>query len=174
MSGRLRGAAVAAANGPVRTRLPGGGLGKRAWGKPLARLIVALALFLLAMAPALAEIRILSSSGGSVGGYLRLFSQLRQSGQRIVIDGPCYSACTLVLSTIPRSRICVTGRAVLGFHAPRLVDPAGRSFGSRAATRAVTGSYPPGVQAWIKRRGGLTGKPIFLRGRELASLYRRC
>ena len=55
--------------------------------------------------------------------YLEVFARVRQSGERVVIDGLCLSACTLVLSTIPRNRICVTRRAVLGFHAPRLFDP---------------------------------------------------
>jgi len=138
------------------------------------RVLIAVVVCLIAITPAFAEVRILSSGGGSVGGYLRFFSQLRQSGERIVIDGPCLSACTLVLSTIPRNRICVTGRAVLGFHAPRLIDQTGRTYASSEATRAVTASYPADVRAWIKRRGGLTQKVIFLRGPELASLYRRC
>ena len=43
---------------------------------------------------------ILSSSGGMVEDYLRTFAQIRQSGERVIIDGPCLSACTLVLSTI--------------------------------------------------------------------------
>ena len=65
----------------------------------------------------LADVRILASPGGAVGNYLNFFSQVRRSGERVIIDGPCLSACTLVLSTIPRNRICVTSRAVLGFHA---------------------------------------------------------
>lgn len=129
---------------------------------------------LLALAPAFAEVRIRSSSGGSVGGYLKFFSQLRQSGDRVVIDGPCFSACTLVLGAIPRKRICVTSRAVLGFHAPQIIDPSGRKYRSSDVTRAMAASYPAGVQAWIKRHGGLKQKPIFLRGRELTALYPRC
>jgi hypothetical protein len=109
-----------------------------------------------------------------VGTYLDFFSQVRRSGERVIIDGPCLSACTLVLTTIPRSRICVTSRAVLGFHAPQIVDERGRTFRSREATRAVTASYPPAVRAWIRRNGGLRGKMIVLRGRELSALYRRC
>jgi hypothetical protein len=135
--------------------------------------VVCLALF--AIVPAGADVRILSSSGGAVEDYLRIFAQLRRSGERVIIDGPCFSACTLVLSTIPKNRICVTRRAVLGFHAARWVDPrTGRTSRAPEATRIVTQSYPAGVRAWIKKRGGLTGKPIYLRGRELGSLYRRC
>ena len=135
--------------------------------------VTVLALF--AMFPARADFRILSSSGGAVDDYLRIFAQLRASGERIAIDGPCLSACTLVLSTIPKNRICVTRRAVLGFHAPQWVDPrSSRTSRTPEATRIVTQSYPAGVRAWIKKRGGLTQKVIYLRGKELAALYPRC
>jgi hypothetical protein len=60
---------------------------------------------------ALSDVRILSSGGGSVSEYLNFFAKVRQSGERVVIDGPCLSACTLVLSAVPRKRICVTSRA---------------------------------------------------------------
>jgi hypothetical protein len=135
--------------------------------------VVALALF--AMLPVQADVRIVSSPGGAVDAYLAAFARVRQSGERVIIDGPCLSACTLVLSTIPRNRICVTRRAVLGFHAPRWFYPrTGYTTRAPEATRTVTASYPPGVRAWIKRRGGLTQRPIYLRGRELAALYPRC
>ena len=80
----------------------------------------------LAMAPARAEVRILASPGGQVGPFLDLFEEVRNSGERVVIDGPCLSACTLVLSMVPNERICVTRRAVLGFHAARSIDRRGR------------------------------------------------
>jgi hypothetical protein len=79
-----------------------------------------------------------------------------------------------VLSTIPRKRICVTSRAVLGFHAPYLVDKNGRTVRNRDMTRAVNATYPAGVRAWISRHGGLSQKVILLRGRELTALYPRC
>jgi hypothetical protein len=145
---------------------------------PLAGFIVAIVFVLVAVfstLPVRADFRILSSSGGEVSSYLAVFARVRQSGDRVIIDGPCLSACTLVLSTIPKNRICVTRRAVLGFHAPKYVDPrSGRMSRSSEATRIVTQSYPAGVRAWIKKRGGLTQKVIYLRGRELAALYPHC
>ena len=50
----------------------------------------------------------------------------------------------------------------------------GRSSRAPEATRIVINSYPAGVRAWIKKRGGLSQKLILLRGRELAALYHRC
>src|SRR5450759_1675793 len=73
-----------------------------------------------------AEVRILASPGGQVGPFLDLFEQVRASGERVVIDGPCLSACTLVLSMVPNDRICITRKAILGFHAARSVDRQGR------------------------------------------------
>jgi hypothetical protein len=117
-----------------------------------------LAIALLAAAPAFAEVRILASPGGEVGPFLDLFEQVRASGERVVIDGPCLSACTLVLSAVPNNRICVTRRAVLGFHAARSMDQRGRLYAEPEASAAVLQAYPPPVQSWIRRRGGLTSR----------------
>jgi hypothetical protein len=138
------------------------------------RTAIASVLLLISSFPALADLRILASPGGVASDYVTLFEQIEQSGQRVVIDGPCYSACTLVLSIVPQGRICVTKRAVLGFHAARWLDQQGRITAAPEATRRVTATYPSTVQAWIGQHGGLTAKPIFLRGRELAAMYQRC
>ena len=100
--------------------------------------VVAAALF-AAIAPARAEIRILASPGGQVGPFLELFERVRESGERVVIDGPCLSACTLVLMTVPDERICVTRRAVLGFHAARSIDRRGRMYAEPEASQRGAG-----------------------------------
>ena len=137
-------------------------------------LMVAVALCAVVLAPAEAEVRILSSPGGQVGPFLDLFEQIRSSGERVVIDGPCMSACTLVLSMVPSNRICVTRRAVLGFHAARSIDRRGRSYAEPEASDLVLQAYPEPVRDWISRRGGLSSRLLLLRGRELAAIYRPC
>jgi hypothetical protein len=107
---------------------------------------LALAAALLAAIPARAEIRIIQSPGGQVGPFLDLFQKVRASGERVVIDGPCLSACTLVLSIVPGERICVTRRAVLGFHAARSVDRRGRFYAEPEASEAVLEAYPGPVR----------------------------
>jgi hypothetical protein len=124
--------------------------------------------------PAHAEIRILASPGGQVGPFLDLFDKVRETGERVVIDGPCLSACTLVLSIVPNERICVTRRAVLGFHAARSVDRRGRTYAEPEASELVLQTYPAPVRDWIGRHGGLTSHLILLRGRELKAIYRSC
>src|ERR1700751_1692254 len=128
----------------------------------------------LATAPAQTEERILQSPGGQVGPFLDLFEQVRDSGERVVIDGPCLSACTLVLSMVPSNRICVTRRAVFGFHAARSIDRRGRTYAEPEASQIVLQTYPAGVRNWIRSRGGLTSRLRRLRGRELAALYPTC
>jgi hypothetical protein len=134
----------------------------------------ALLLSALAAAPASAEVRILASPGGEVGPFLDLFARVRASGERVVIDGPCLSACTLVLSAVPANRICVTRRAVLGFHAARSMDARGRLYAEPEASAAVLQAYPSPVRNWIRRRGGLSSRVLLLRGRELAAIYPVC
>src|SRR5450631_3917306 len=121
--------------------------------------------------PAHAEVRILASPGGQVGPFLDLFERVRASGERVVIDGPCLSACTLVLSMVPNDRICVTRRAILGFHAARSIDRRGRLYAEPEASEAVLETYPAAVRSWIRHRGGLTSHLLLLRGRELTAIY---
>ena len=42
------------------------------------------------------------------------------------------------------------------------------------ATQMLYSMYPSSVRHWISRRGGLTPKMIFLRGKELQALYKPC
>ena len=137
-------------------------------------LFLAVALWAIASLLARADVRILSSPGGRVGEFLDLFEAVSRSGERVVIDGPCLSACTLVLSIVPSERICVTRRAVLGFHAARSIDRRGRTYPEPEASELVLEAYPAPVRNWISRRGGLTSRLLLLRGRELAAMYRPC
>ena len=137
-------------------------------------LAACVAVTLAAAAPVSAEVRILASPGGQVGPFLDLFEQVNKSGELVVIDGPCLSACTLVVSMIPETRICVTRRAILGFHAARSVDRRGRTYAEPEASQLVLQAYPTPVRDWIIRHGGLTSRLLLLRGRELATIYPRC
>jgi hypothetical protein len=138
------------------------------------RIVLAAAALYAAISSAQAEVRILASPGGQVGPFIELFDRVRASGERVVIDGPCLSACTLVLSTVPSERICVTRRAVLGFHAARSIDRRGRLYAEPEASQVVLEAYPAAVRGWISRRGGLTSRLLLLRGRELAAIYPTC
>jgi hypothetical protein len=136
--------------------------------------LIAAAAIVLTAADASATMRISDDVGGRIGAYVDQFSQVRASGERVVIDGPCLSACTLVLGIVPRDRICVTRRATLGFHAAWMPGPHGRRVTSAVGTQALWDIYPQHVRRWIKARGGLSPRMKFLRGREQMSMYPLC
>ena len=122
-----------------------------------------------------ADVRITNDPGGEVSSYVQKFQQMRETGERIVIDGPCLSACTLLTGIVPRDHVCVTARAVLGFHAASYYDDASRSLvPTREGSRVVMRLYPTEIRAWINRHGGLRPQLITLSGRELTALYHAC
>ena len=122
-----------------------------------------------------AEVRIVDDPGGEVFSYIRKFEAVRASGDRVVIDGPCLSACTLLTGIVPRDHVCVTKRAVLGFHAASYYDDASRELvPTREGSALVMRHYPAQIRAWIGHHGGLKPKLIELRGHELTALYHPC
>jgi hypothetical protein len=140
------------------------------------RIALAIASVLIATA-AQAELRITRDTGGHVDVYKAKYEQVRNRGQRVVIDGVCNSACTLVLGIVPRERICVTPRASLGFH--QAYYDTNHTFGIKVAsgegTSELMSSYPPEVKAWIRRNGGLTTDMKRLKnGAELWKIANPC
>ena len=118
--------------------------------------------------------RIADDMGGPLGEYLLVFAAIRDAGERVMIDGSCFSACTLVTALIPRDKICITERAMLGFHAGWFENKAGERVISPTGTRVLYEMYPPIIRNWISRRGGLGPRTIVLEGRELAAIYQYC
>jgi hypothetical protein len=127
-----------------------------------------------ATSPSLSAVRITSDPGGQIGPYMVKLDALRNSGQSVIIDGPCLSACTMVLGVIPRDRLCVTPRARLGFHAAWQLNETGRQVTSPDGTELLMSAYPQPVRDWIARRGGLSPRLMYLTGKELASMYPVC
>jgi hypothetical protein len=121
-----------------------------------------------------AAVRIMDDPGGRIGAYVDRYQGMRSSGAMVIIDGYCASACTIVLGTVPHDKICVTPRARLGFHAAWDRGSNGRRIPNPGATQSLYSMYPVEVRHWIDQRGGLAPQMIFLRGRELAAMYRPC
>jgi len=126
------------------------------------------------LTPASATMRISEDRGGQIGHYLQTFAMLRSSGENIVVDGNCLSACTLLLGLIPNSRVCATSRARFGFHAAWMPDVDGRPVTSPLGTQALWNIYPTSVRHWISRHGGLSRRMIFMQGRDLRGIVSNC
>ena len=136
--------------------------------------LLATGLLLAGVGASQAVVRISDDRGGRIGAYVDKYQSLRTSGETVIIDGLCASACTIVLGVVPHDKICVTSRASLGFHAAWDFAANGREVTNPDATQTLYSMYPSPVRRWIAARGGLKPQMIFLRGNELMSMYRSC
>ena len=110
--------------------------------------------------PALADYRITRDFGGLVDEYKAKYTQIRDRKERVIIDGICNSACTMVFGIVPMNKVCVTPRASLGFH-QAYYDKAftfGIKVNSSEGTSDLMSYYPRPVKDWISRNGGLTNE----------------
>jgi len=127
-------------------------------------------------------LRITFDGGGRIDQYIERYSALRLAGGRVVIDGLCISACTMVTGLMPAERVCVTPYAQLAFHSAAMVDPLGNHAHSAEGTRLVWNVYPENVRALLRAKSwdgedaeanehpGL----IYVAGDELRTLIRPC
>ena len=122
--------------------------------------LLAATVLLAGASTSLAEVRIARDQGGQIGRYLDRYEQLRASGQRIVIDGLCASACTIILTAIPHDKICVTPNANLAFHAAWDFGAQGRAIANPEATRMLYSMYPSQVRHWIASPNFLRAKTV--------------
>ena len=136
--------------------------------------LLCVVLLVCGVSSASATMRIAEDRGGQIGQYMQNFGAVRESGERVVIDGNCLSACTMVLGLVPRDRICATSRARFGFHAAWMPDADGHPVTSPMVTQALWNIYPPSVRHWISRHGGLSRKMIFMQGRSLNGIVASC
>jgi hypothetical protein len=104
--------------------------------------------------------------GGHVQGMVRMLSKVAHSSKRVVINGPCRSACTLFLALGP-SRVCLTKRAEMWFHQASLLTGKRSRYWSNAMLRL----YPAGVRRYVRARGGLQRRWVKLRGHRLHRVF---
>ncbi len=118
--------------------------------------LLAAVLLLAGVGASHAVVRIGEDRGGRIGTYVDKYQDLRSSGETVIIDGLCASACTIVLGAVPHDKICVTSHANLGFHAAWDFGANGRAVTNPEATQMLYSMYPSAVKRWISARGGLT------------------
>jgi hypothetical protein len=140
-------------------------MGRSRYGTPAvaARLGARLLALLVLCTPAAATHTIRSNQGGDIRLNYYRYRQLAAHGERVIIDGPCVSACTMVLRL---KNVCATPRARFGFHSAFDIGPRGPRPNAKGNWAMMT-SYPPRVRAWILAHGGLSPNTIYASGREL-------
>lgn len=129
---------------------------------------------LVVPAVAASVVIIKNDRGGNIGQYWTRFTAIRDAKERVIIDGVCSSACTMVLGIVPRDRICVTRNARFGFHAAWRPGFLGLRTTNKPATQTLWNLYPNPIRLWIARNGGLGSDTIYLSGSELLAMYPEC
>lgn len=153
------------------------------------RLIVALVLLALGGSTASAitipnqalqnlNLTIRYSPGGYIDEFAHRFQRIAARGEPVYVVGGCNSACTLVMSYVPASRVCFGPRGYLGFHMAYTIQGR-RRVPSPAITQQMVNTYPAPIRAWIEARGGVRRMTIqnmwILRAPQLWAMgYRRC
>jgi hypothetical protein len=144
------------------------------WGMKLVTGLLAAVLLLAGGGASQAVVRIADDRGGRIGTYVDKYQGLRTSGETVIIDGLCASACTIVLGAVSHDKICVTSHANLGFHAAWDFGANGRAVTNAEATQMLLSMYPAPIRRWIAQRGGLSPRMLFLRGKQLQTMYKPC
>ena len=121
--------------------------------------VLSVVVLLLLTNSAFADLRITRDYGGYLEDYKAKYAKLRDKNERVVIDGICNSACTIVFGIVPLSRICVTPRAKLGFHLAYFDQrwTAGLKVTSVSGSAELMGFYPAALKDWLTLNGGLAG-----------------
>lgn len=104
--------------------------------------------------------------GGHIEGMIGMLGRIAAADRQVVIDGPCRSACTLLVALGP-SRVCLTAKAELWFHQASLATGRRSAYWSNAMLRL----YPDSIRNFVNGRGGLQRDWIVLKGRQLARAF---
>jgi hypothetical protein len=94
--------------------------------------------------------------GGLISEHQRRYAGYRLISAPVELRGPCYSACTIVLSYVSKENLCIGAGAFMAFHAARTGMDGPIDGG---ATIRMYDAYPHDIQAWIDRNGGVGKLP---------------
>lgn len=89
--------------------------------------------------------------GGLVGEEIMWWEVIRASGNLVVVDGECTSACNMLWGQIPPERVCITHDSVFGFHAA--TDTPGGPPDLPSTQRVIENYFPEWLQKLIVKHG---------------------
>jgi hypothetical protein len=117
---------------------------------------------------------IAGDKGGVLRDYYERYRAQVAAGSTFRIDGRCASACTMVLAWA--DRVCITKRAVLGFHQVRDERTGQITPETRQTTERMLASYPAPVREYISAHGGLPAPAgmLWVSGPQLHGLVKPC
>lgn len=108
--------------------------------------------------------------GGIIDLYAAQGRLLAAGHDKLIVDGPCMSACTILVD-LDRANVCMTSRALLGYHQSSMIKNGVHVFGPMVYET-------PGLNAYLESRGGLptpdSGHMLLLNSVEAERFYKPC
>jgi len=95
--------------------------------------------------------------GGRIDAHTLRYADFRLIKARVEVRGPCYSACTMVLSYVGPELLCVAPGAFMAFHAVRSAET---HKILKADTEFLYTTYPLPIRQWIDAHGGWKALPL--------------
>lgn len=111
-----------------------------------------------------------NSMGGRIDVFAQEFAYIKATHKQVILDGPCASACTMVLS-VPN--LCATDNAMLGFHQAWMPGPYGHQPAPQG-TRMMSQRWRPYVFRWLKAVGGLAMDVKWMGPQDIYKMVPRC
>lgn len=112
---------------------------------------------------------IVESDGGSVISFRIVALQLASNHVPIVVDGPCLSACTILVD-MDRDQVCITSNAVFGYHQ--------EYWSENGTTKYKPIKYTtPGLEDYFKSKGGVpadAGDLLLMPFEDASKFYKVC
>ncbi len=93
---------------------------------------------------------ITNNPGGYIGEFITQYRKVARNHENVTITRSCRSACTLVLSYVPRNKICAYPGASFGFHSARRAKDNVYAY---EGTKWMWDSFPTDVKTAIWRHG---------------------
>lgn len=148
--------------------------------KALKSLALAGLLMIHAVTPSHALV-INNDPGGVIVDFVKKYSDIRDRGEKVVVDGECDSSCTLFLGILPKQSYCATPNALLGFHTAStretLPDGTVKYEHAEEFSVLVWNLYPGKVRRLLKRIGWNGDDPkvahpeiVYVGGKRLAQI----
>lgn len=111
--------------------------------------------------------------GGEIGSFKAAARELKRSGRRVVIDGPCLSACA-ILADEARGHVCVTSKARFGFHKGYILDQP-TAGGPLRFVKRFTPAHSRDIAGWVRKNGGYPSRGFNVMGPRAAKhIWRPC
>jgi hypothetical protein len=148
------------------------------------KLALAGALMLCAITPASTRdtLFIKDDPGGKILDFVKKYSDMRDAGTRVVVDGDCISACTLIIGMLRPENVCATPNATFGFHSAfyrfETKDKKLHFQHSPEMSELMWNTYPGDLRAYLADHGwsgpNLHPQLILLNGQQLQKFVRAC